>query len=188
MLGTKLLFSTAYHPQTDGKTEVTNKTLGNILRTLVRKNTKDWDEKLAHAKFAYNRWPSLTTKYSPFECVYGFNPITPTTLVCLPLQERGTWSAEKQVAEVQRIHAQVQHNIMQANDKYKQKADGGFKDARRFMVGDYVWVHLRKHRFPKHRSNKLKPRADEPFRIFAQTGDNAYTVDLPISYGGSPTF
>ena len=112
MLGTKLLFSTAYHPQTDGQTEVTNRTLENILRTLVKKNTKDWDEKLAYAEFAYNRCPSLTTKYSLFECVYGFNPMTPTTLVCLPLQERGAWSAEKQVAEAQRIHIQVQHNIM----------------------------------------------------------------------------
>ena len=163
MLGTKLLFSTGYHPQTDGQTEVTNRTLGNILRTLVKKNTKDWDEKLVHAEFAYNRCPNLTTKYSPFECVYGFNPMIPTTLVCLPLQERGTWSVEKQVAEAQRIHAQVQNNIMQANDKYKQKADRGFKDARSFKVEDYVWVHLRKDRFPKHGSNKLKSMADGPF-------------------------
>ena len=81
--------------------------------------------------------------------------MTPTTLVCLPLQERGTWSAEKQVAEGQRIHAQVQNNIMQANAKYKHKVDEGFKDARSFKVGDYVWVHLRKDRFPKHRSNKI---------------------------------
>ena len=188
MMGTKLLFSTAYHPQTDGQTEVTNRTLGNILRTLVKKHTKDWDEKLAHAEFAYNRCPSLTTKYSPFECVYGFNPTTPTTLVCLPLQERGAWSAEKQIDAAQRIHAQVQHNIMQANIKYKHKADKGFKEARNLKVGDLVWVHLRKDRFPKQRRNKLKPRADGPFKIIAQAGDNAYTVDLPSSYGVSPTF
>ena len=144
MMGTKLLFSTAYHPQTDGQTEVTNRTLGNILRTLVKKNTKDWDEKLAHAEFAYNRCPSMTTKYSPFECVYGFNPLTPTTLVCLPLQDRGTWNAEKQLTTAQQIHAQVQQNIMHANEKYKQHADKGFKERRRFKVGDLVWVYLRK--------------------------------------------
>ena len=51
-----------------------------------------------------------------------------------------------------------------------------------------MWVHLRKDRFPKHRSNKLKPRADGPFQIIAQAGDNAYTVDLPFSYDVSPTF
>ena len=81
LLNTKLLFSTSYHPETDGQTEVTNRTLRVILRTLVNKNTRDWDLKLCHAEFAYNRSPSYTTKYSPFECVYGVNPLMLITLI-----------------------------------------------------------------------------------------------------------
>jgi len=54
MLGTKLKFSTAFHPQTDGQTEVVKKSLGNLLHTSVGEHTRSWDLKLATAEFAYN--------------------------------------------------------------------------------------------------------------------------------------
>lgn len=54
-LGTQLLFSTTCHPQTDGQTEVTNRTLGTLLRALIKKNIKSWEECLPIAEFAYNR-------------------------------------------------------------------------------------------------------------------------------------
>ena len=68
-LGTKLLFSTSHHPQTDGQTEVTNRTLETILRTLVSKHLRDWDIKLPHAEFAYNRAPHATTGHTPLSMV-----------------------------------------------------------------------------------------------------------------------
>jgi len=65
-LGTHLKFSTSYHPQMDGQIKVTNRTLGTLLRVLVKKNVKRWDGLLSHAKFAYNRAPSKAMGLSPF--------------------------------------------------------------------------------------------------------------------------
>ena len=45
LANTELSFSTAYHPQTDGQTEVVNCSLGNLLRSLVGENLKMWDQK-----------------------------------------------------------------------------------------------------------------------------------------------
>jgi hypothetical protein len=61
-LGTKLLFSTTCHPQTDGQTEVVNHTLDTMLRAILKKNLKMWEECLSHVEFAYNWVTHSTTK------------------------------------------------------------------------------------------------------------------------------
>ena len=89
----------------DGQNEVTNKTLGAIIRTLVQKNTRDWDEKLCHAKFAYNQSLSLTTKYSPFESV---DPLL-ITLLDLLVQDRLHKEALEHAAA---LPVQLKNNII----------------------------------------------------------------------------
>ncbi|KAK1632336.1 hypothetical protein QYE76_006651 [Lolium multiflorum] len=74
-LGTKLLFSTTCHPQTDGQTEVVNRTLSQLLRSMIKKNLKEWEECLPHVEFAYNRAVHSTTEQCPFEVVYVSNPL-----------------------------------------------------------------------------------------------------------------
>jgi transposase InsO family protein len=61
-LGTKLLFSTLCHPQIDDQTEVVNRTLSTMLRAVLKKNIKMWEECLPHIKFAYNRSLHSTTR------------------------------------------------------------------------------------------------------------------------------
>ena len=73
-LGTKLLFSTTCHPQTDGQTEVVNRTLSTLLRAMIKKNLTEWEECLPHVEFAYNRAVHSTTQLCPFEVVYCNDP------------------------------------------------------------------------------------------------------------------
>ena len=53
-LGTKLNFSSSYHPQSNGQIEVVNRSLESLLRSLVGERTKQWEHVLAQVDFAYN--------------------------------------------------------------------------------------------------------------------------------------
>lgn len=57
-----------------------------------------------------------------------------------------------------------------------------------FKEGDLVWIHLCKERFPWGKHGKLKPLADDPFKVLQRVGDNAYKIELPGNYGVSATF
>ena len=147
-LGTKLLFSTTCHPQTDGQTEVINSTLSMLLRTMIKKNLKEWEDCLPHVEFAYNRAIHSTTQMCPFEVVYGFKPIKPLDLLPLPLQERANMEASKRADYVKKIHMKTKQEIEKKSKYYAAKANKNQKKMI-FEPGDLVWVLLRKDRFPK---------------------------------------
>lgn len=187
-VGTKLLFSTSHHPQTDGQTEVTNRTLGNLLRGLVSRTQKDWDLKLGHAEFAYNRSSSTTTNHSPFEVVYGINPFIPVDLIPLPKGDIIHVESRKRLEAFQSTWTKVKAQIEKMNEQYQNRANKK-RSQPVFQPGDLVWIHLRKERFPGKRKHKLMPRADGPFKVLERYGESAYKIELPDEFGGvSATF
>jgi hypothetical protein len=80
-LGTRLRFSTANHPQTDGQTERMNRTLEEMLRCYVTFAQNDWDTLLPLLEFAYNDSLQTSTGYTPFYLEYGRNPRSPRDLL-----------------------------------------------------------------------------------------------------------
>jgi hypothetical protein len=64
-MGTNLSFSSAYHPQKDGQTEVVNRSLGDLLRILVSEHHSHWDQILPQEEFAYNDSPNRSTGKIP---------------------------------------------------------------------------------------------------------------------------
>ncbi|PIK33239.1 hypothetical protein BSL78_29945 [Apostichopus japonicus] len=111
LTGTKLLFSTTCHPQTDGQTEVVNRTLSTLLRTTLGKNLKTWVECLPFIEFAYNRAVHSATKKTPFEVVYGFNPLTPLEQTPLPPAEMTNLNGASKAEFIRRLHQKVAENL-----------------------------------------------------------------------------
>ena len=124
-LGTKLLFSTNCHPQTDGQTKVVNRALSTLLRAIIKKNIKTWEDCLPHVEFAYNRTIHSATKFSPFEIVYGFYPLTPLDLSPLPMSDQVNLDGKKKSKFVKQIHEKVRLNIERRTKQYAKQANKG---------------------------------------------------------------
>ncbi|KAL0556838.1 hypothetical protein IC582_005355 [Cucumis melo] len=70
-MGTRLDFSTAFHPQTDGQTERLNQVLEDMLRACALEFPGSWDSHLHLMEFAYNNSYQATIGMAPFEALYG---------------------------------------------------------------------------------------------------------------------
>jgi hypothetical protein len=79
-MDTKLNFSSAYHPQTDGQMERTNQILEDMLRACALKYGKSWDKSLPYAEFSDNNSCQSSIKMAPYEALYGRQCRTPLFL------------------------------------------------------------------------------------------------------------
>jgi hypothetical protein len=91
-LGTRLLTSPAYHPQTDGQTERVNQVLEDMLRACVISFPKKWDECLSLAKFSCNNSYQESIWIAPFEALYGNKCRTPLNWV--EVEDRGNFGPD----------------------------------------------------------------------------------------------
>ena len=112
MANTQLDFSSAYHLQTDGQTEVVNRSLGDLLRSLTGEHVKSWGQKLCPVEFAHNHTMSRSTRFSPFQVVYSIVPRRPLDLIPLPSKTRVHGKAEEFIGGLQEIHKQVHNNLV----------------------------------------------------------------------------
>jgi len=186
-LNTRLQFSSAYHPQTNGQTEVVNRSLGNLLRSLTGENSRTWDRVLAQAEFAYNDSPNRSTGLSPFQILYGMHPRGVHELRDLGKLEKRSADGEDFAQAMRNLHEQVKQTLQDSSQKYKQRADLKRREVQ-FNVGDDVLAYLRKERFPKGEYSKLKFKKIGPCKILRRFSANAYEIQLPPGIGISPIF
>jgi hypothetical protein len=126
-LGIKLLFCTTCHPQNDGQTKDVNRMLSTMLRVVLKKNIKMWEEWLPHIEFANNHSLHSTTKMCPFKIVYGFLPHALIHLMHFPSSEKLNFDATQRAELMLKLQETTKENIERMNAKYKISGDKGRK-------------------------------------------------------------
>ena len=176
-LGTKLLYSSAYHPQTDGQTERTNRTLEQMLRMYVQRNPAEWDCYLAPIEFAYNNATQASTGYSPFYLMHGDHPRVPTALSDRTVSlDVNVESAETFVHFFQQLVSCAQRSIDRARAYQKKHADQHRRELT-FNVGDRALLST--SHLEMNMPSAFRRRFIGPFEIIEKISDVAYRLDLP---------
>ncbi|XP_024015858.1 uncharacterized protein LOC112089114 [Eutrema salsugineum] len=154
----------------------------DVAKTCKRCTTcKKAKSKLQPHEFAYNHAKHSTSKYSPFEIVYGFNPLSPLDLMLIPVSERASLDVKKKAELVKQIHQKARINLESKTKLYAKHPYKGRMEVI-FEEGDLVWIPLRKDRFSNDIKSKLMPRVNGPFKITKKIDDNAYQLDLQCKY------
>ncbi|KAJ9558344.1 hypothetical protein OSB04_012958 [Centaurea solstitialis] len=180
-VGTRLHFSTAYHPQTDGQSERTIQTLEDMLRACVLDFGGSWDTYLPLAEFSYNNSYHSSIGMPPFEMLYGRRCRTPICWGEVGQRVLGsTEVVQRSTKDIQRIR----ERLRTAQSRQKSYADRQRSDFE-FQVGDRVLLKVSPWkgviRFRKR--GKLGPRYIGPFTILARVGKVAYRLELPSVLG-----
>jgi hypothetical protein len=177
-LGTKLIRSSAYHPQTDGQTERVNQILEDMLRACALQYDENWDKCLSLAEFSYNNNYQTSLKMAPFEALYGRRCRTP--LSWSQTGERKNFGPDL-VNE-----AEEKVKIIQTNMKAAQSRQKSYADIRRiplqFQVRDFVYLRVSPTRGIQRFGvkGKLSPQYIGPFEILEICGPIAYRLQLPF--------
>ena len=137
-LGTELRFSTAFHPQTNGQSERTIRTLEDMLRACVIEFSGSWDDHLALIEFAYNNSYQASIGMAPYEALYGRPYRTPLCWSETGKQQLiGPEIVQQTVAKVEMIR----QNLRAAQDRQRSYADLKRRDIE-YEPGERVFLRV----------------------------------------------
>ncbi|KAG8496459.1 hypothetical protein CXB51_007559 [Gossypium anomalum] len=176
-LGTKLNFSTAFHPQTDGQSERVIQILEDMLRCCVLEFQGSWERYLPLVEFAYNNSYQTSLKMAPYEALYGRKCRTP--LYWTELKENQIYGVDL-IKETEEKVKVIRDCLKAASDRQKSYADLKRKDIE-FQVGDKVFLKVSpwKKVLRFGRKGKLSPRFIGPYEVIEKVGPVAYRLALP---------
>jgi len=196
LTGTKVKMSTAYHPETDGASERTNKTVNQMLRFHVERNQLGWVKALPLVRFNIMNTVNKSTGFSPFQLRMGRSPRVIPPLVgregtdTTPEAERA-WTL---IRNLEQITMEAQDNLLRAKISQAAQANKSRTLTFPFEIGGRVRLSTvnRRHEFKgsgEKRVAKFMPRFNGPYTIVdIDEEGSTVTLDLPNSPNIVPTF
>ena len=179
--------SSAYHPQTDGQTEVANRVVEQYLRAFVHWKPSSWGCFLLWAEWSYNTSVHSSTGMTPFEVTFGRKPpsfpqyLTGTSTVA---------AVDDLLSQREETFNLLRRKLQKAQTRMKDIADGHRRD-HEFQVNEWVLVKLRPYRqttVARTGQSKLSRRFYGPFNIIERMGPVAYKLELPAHSRIHPVF
>ncbi|MCO5551149.1 hypothetical protein L7F22_004646 [Adiantum nelumboides] len=184
-LGTRLNFSSAYHPQTDGQSEIANLTILDLLKSYVTEvdQRSQWEKYLPLVEYAYNNTVHTSTGKAPFEVIEGRSK----SLLLLKVHGK-IFAVDEYSRDLKESFQKIKEAIFISQQKQKAAAN---KHRRALAFKENDWVLLK---FPKARLRhtlgknpighqkyyaKLAKRYYGPFQILKPINEMAYQLKLP---------
>lgn len=177
-INVKLRPSSAYHPQTDGQTEVMNKKIEEILRCFVNHNQSNWDLYLANVEVAYNHSINSVTTYSPFFLTYGYEPnVVPFDTLRSPNDK--VPALAEWLSTLRTVHKNAADAIRKANVYRAEYANKSRRDCH-ISVGDLVMLST-KNLMPEsyQGARKLMPKYSGPYKVIEAVTPVTFRLNLP---------
>ncbi|XP_072073959.1 uncharacterized protein [Arachis hypogaea] len=175
--GITLARSSAYHPESDGQTEVLNWCLEMYLRCYTQENPKDWFKLLPWAAYSYNSSFHSAIGMTPFKVVFGRDP--PPLLKYEP-RPLDIPSLQEQLQQRDRVLVMLRRNLERAQQRMKAQADCKRREVD-FQIGDFVYVKLHPYRQNLgvlRKNQKLSMKYFGPFSISSRIWKVAYRLAL----------
>ena len=179
--------STAFHPQTDGKSERINAITEQYIRAYCSYLQDDWVDWLPIAEFCGNSGYSEPIKTNAFLANYGYNPRMGFESISTPKDRPQIVNAVKFTTRMQQIHDYIGTQIKEAQLHQETYKNRYRTPAPAYKKGDLVYLSTRNLRTQRP-SHKLDWKHIGPYPIKEVISPYAYKLELPTTARIHPVF
>lgn len=170
------IFSTPYHPQTNGALERSHLTLKDYLKHYINQNQNNWDEYVNLAMFTYNTHVHKSTGYTPYELIFGHKAYIPNSLTSPP---QFRYSYEDYYSNLQlkfnKSYEIARENLIKSKEKSKAYYDRNTNEIQ-YKIGDFVYIQNKQVKSGLNK--KLSPNYKGPYKIVEVYENNTVKVEL----------